>query len=153
LGLLPCILNIIVQSSRLNATPGRRKCARCECVLGTSGWCVTAYRQRHRGEPFAFPRTLMSSRESYAGSLDRVRMGALAFQDERVRRRLNKATHLPIMCAIVGALCKHWFLCSPAVVRDRCVFLSFSCRLHLRAACGVQADIVPAYRHCAAHTC
>jgi dephospho-CoA kinase len=58
-----------------------------------------------------------------AGEVDREALGELVFYNPAERRRLNAATHLPVLVAIFQELLKHWFTCTPVVV-------SISARVH-----------------------
>jgi dephospho-CoA kinase len=50
--------------------------------------------------------------------IDRDALAQIAFSDPIARRRLNKATHLPIALALALALLKHWLLLQPLVIVD-----------------------------------
>ena len=52
------------------------------------------------------------------GSLDREALGSLVFRDRDARRRLNAATHLPILLGILREIVQHWVLCRRLVVID-----------------------------------
>jgi Dephospho-CoA kinase len=53
-----------------------------------------------------------------AGSIDRDKLGTLVFEDPALRRRLNKATHTPIVAQILRSICHHWLMCRPLVARS-----------------------------------
>jgi hypothetical protein len=72
----------------------------------------------HRDKPivkWAYPQSCDSP--SAAGNLDREKLGRLIFNNEGLRRRLNTATHLPIVGKISMQLLCHWLSCRPLVVR------------------------------------
>ena len=50
--------------------------------------------------------------------LDRAALGALAFADPAARRKLNAATHLPILLTLLGRLLAAWLACKAVVVVD-----------------------------------
>jgi dephospho-CoA kinase len=50
------------------------------------------------------------------GELDRERLAGVVFGDAAARRRLNAATHLPVLLQIVRQVLAHWARCRPVVV-------------------------------------
>lgn len=52
------------------------------------------------------------------GAVDREKLGALIFRDAELRRRLNRATHLPILARIAQSLLLSWLRCRLVVVID-----------------------------------
>lgn len=52
-----------------------------------------------------------------AGGIDRQKLGTVIFQDAQARKRLNKATHLPIMVSLARQLLGNWLRCKYLVVR------------------------------------
>lgn len=52
------------------------------------------------------------------GSLDRDALGSLVFRNKEARRRLNAATHLPILLRILQEIVQHWVFCRRLVVID-----------------------------------
>lgn len=53
-----------------------------------------------------------------AGEIDRVALGQIAFADASARRRLNKATHVPVALELLRQLLAHWLACRWLVVRQ-----------------------------------
>lgn len=51
------------------------------------------------------------------GELDRAKVAELVFSDAAARRRLNSATHLPVLLQIVHQALVHWARCQPVAVR------------------------------------
>lgn len=64
-----------------------------------------------------------------AGSLDREKLGKVVFEDARLRRRLNAATHLPIVVQLVLRVAWLWLLCRKLVVWLPCLWRG---AMHLR---------------------
>jgi len=56
-----------------------------------------------------------------AGDIDRSALGQLAFADAAMRRKLNKATHAPIMLEIIKQLLGHWLSFKQVVVSFKTV--------------------------------
>lgn len=52
------------------------------------------------------------------GSIDRAKLGEVAFGDPEARRRLNRATHPPIFAALVRAALARWWRGVPLLVLD-----------------------------------
>lgn len=52
------------------------------------------------------------------GELDREAIAAIVFADPGARRRLNAATHLPVLLGIVARALGHWLRFSPVAVVD-----------------------------------
>lgn len=52
----------------------------------------------------------------HAGELDRVKLGAVVFEDAAARRRLNTATHLPILVEMVRQIAGLWASCYTVAV-------------------------------------
>ena len=52
------------------------------------------------------------------GELDREALAAIVFNDPAARRRLNGATHLPVLLEILQSLLLHWMCFTPIVVID-----------------------------------
>lgn len=53
------------------------------------------------------------------GCVDRVALGELVFRDAEARKRLNRATHVPILFALIGRIAKQWVLFQSVLVRGR----------------------------------
>ncbi len=51
-----------------------------------------------------------------AGELDRAALGSLIFSNPEERRKLNKATHLPVYVEMCRQLLLHWLTCKALVV-------------------------------------
>ena len=62
-------------------------------------------------------RTLSIDVKNTAGELDRPALGTLIFKDASLRKKLNKATHLPVFVEMFWQLFKHWLRCQSIVVR------------------------------------
>lgn len=52
------------------------------------------------------------------GDIDREALGELVFGNPAARRRLNTATHLPVLLALLRELLRCWLQCSPVMVVD-----------------------------------
>jgi len=52
-----------------------------------------------------------------AGELDRAALGSLIFSNPTERKKLNKATHLPVYVEMCRQLVIHWLTCKAMVVR------------------------------------
>lgn len=46
-----------------------------------------------------------------SGEIDRVTLGRLIFDNASLRRKLNKATHLPVAWELVKQILTHWLCC------------------------------------------
>lgn len=63
---------------------------------------------------YEYPEVLIYSMN--AGELDRAKLGALIFPDPSARRRLNKATHLPVFLELFRQLLMCWLRFCAVVV-------------------------------------
>lgn len=52
------------------------------------------------------------------GELDREKIAAIVFKDSQARKRLNAATHLPILVQLMGKILHHWVTLQWVVVVD-----------------------------------
>lgn len=52
------------------------------------------------------------------GSIDRDALADVIFRDAAARKRLNRATHIPIFCAILSKIVQSWLLCRTRVIID-----------------------------------
>lgn len=52
------------------------------------------------------------------GELDREALASVVFNDASARRRLNKATHLPVLFGIIRQIIGHWITFKPLLVID-----------------------------------
>lgn len=87
-----------------------------------------------------------------AGELDRSALGSLIFSNPNERRKLNKATHLPVYVEMCRQLFIHWLSCKALVVSPQLFWAV------LRALCVPPLASTPAmpldcccesHRHCA----
>lgn len=61
------------------------------------------------------------------GEIDRDALGKIVFNDVDARRKLNKATHLPVFVEMFRQLFCSWLSCERVVVRHLRVVPSYIC--------------------------
>lgn len=55
---------------------------------------------------------------TYAGGIDREKLGELVFTDNKARKKLNAATHLPVALDLAKQLIIQWFSFTNIIVRS-----------------------------------
>ena len=78
----------------------------------------------------------LEAAHAHAGAIDREKLGDLVFTDSNARKKLNKATHLPVALELARQLVKEWLSFTSIVVRSISLpVLLYSCLM----ACTVTA--------------
>ena len=73
---------------------------------GTSGLYLAAHELCQR-----------EAQHAHAGGIDREKLGDLVFKDNKARKKLNEATHLPVALDLARKLAIQWFSFTSIVVR------------------------------------
>lgn len=68
----------------------------------------------HKRVLHAFGRDVLSD----SGQIDREKLGKLIFNNEKARKKLNKATHLPVFVQVLWRIFLSWLQLRPLVVVD-----------------------------------
>lgn len=117
----------VLQAMRLIGLTGGIACGKstCAALLSELGFptidCDLIAREAVKKGTWGYSRvatTFGSSILLRDGEINREALGNLVFADPDARRKLNAATHLPVLARLLLKLLQHWLSCTPAVVVD-----------------------------------
>ncbi|CAD7702962.1 unnamed protein product [Ostreobium quekettii] len=74
------------------------------------------------------------------GELNRDLLGRIVFNDPAARKKLNRATHLPVLLEMARQLLTHWMLCAHVVVVDMPLLFDIKAQGFFKPAVLVDCD-------------